>query len=112
MGTPVVSLFHAGVPEAVSHGETGLLAPEGNIEMLAIALQTLLDDDALWNSMSRRAGEWVRERFDLAKQARSLESLYDVCIADYPRFRPISLSYFGSANGTRTPRIQAEHLDR
>ena len=30
MCVPVVGTFHAGIPEAVIHGETGLLGPEGD----------------------------------------------------------------------------------
>ena len=31
MCVPVVGTFHAGIPEAVIHGETGLLGPEGDV---------------------------------------------------------------------------------
>ncbi|MGA2570310.1 MAG: glycosyltransferase [Terracidiphilus sp.] len=81
VGTPVVSFSHGGIPEAVSHGQTGLLCPEGNNAALADALDTLLRDHALWASMSRAAREWVKERFDIAKQTERLESLYDDCVA-------------------------------
>ena len=85
VGTPVVSFLHAGIPEAVNHGETGLLCAEGNVAKLAEALVTLLADDALWSKMSERAQQWVRERFDISKQNESLESFYDDCVALYRR---------------------------
>lgn len=85
VGTPVVSFAHAAIPEAVCHGETGLLCEERNVGGLANALQRLLDDDALWTRMSHRASEWVRERFDIARQSAHLESLYDDCVDDYRR---------------------------
>ncbi len=41
---PVVGYAHGGVPELVSHGETGLLVPEGDIAELARALGDLVAD--------------------------------------------------------------------
>lgn len=85
VGTPVVSFAHAAIPEAVSHGETGLLCPERDVDALADSLRSLLGDDALWTAMSKRANAWVRERFDIAQQSVNLESLYDECVANYQR---------------------------
>lgn len=85
VGTPVVSFIHGAIPEAVRHGETGLLCPERDVDALASSLRTLLEDDARWASMSRRASEWVRERFNIAEQSANLESLYDDCVANVQR---------------------------
>lgn len=87
VGTPVVSFIHAAIPEAVSHGETGLLCPEKDVNTLAISLRTLLEDDALWTTMSSRAGTWVRERFNIVPQSVNLESIYDDCVANYQQTR-------------------------
>ena len=106
-GTPVVSFFHGAIPEAVNHGQTGLLCAEGDVGMLADSLRTLLDDDVLWTSMSKRAIEWVREHFDLAKQTGNLESLYDDCVANYENRLPAHLE---NRLGRRQPR-PLEELD-
>src|ERR1039458_5314809 len=87
VGTPVVSFSHAAIPEVVDHGHTGLLCPEANVTALADSLEKLLLDDQLWSSMSRRAREWVMERFDIAKQTEGLEALYDECVANHRRSR-------------------------
>ncbi len=79
VGTPVVSCMHSAIPEAVSHGETGLLCPERMPESLAEALLTLLKNDTLWSRTSERAVTWVREHFDIAKQTIKLEQIYDEC---------------------------------
>lgn len=85
VGTPVVSFSHAGIPEAVNHGHTGLLCPEGDIDALSASLRTLVEDDSIWASMSSAARVWVRERFDISKQAEILESLYDDCVDQHRR---------------------------
>jgi colanic acid/amylovoran biosynthesis glycosyltransferase len=83
--TPVVSYAHAAIPEVVSHGNTGLLCPEGDIETLAGALNILLTDHELWGRMHKQARGWVLENFDIARQTTKLEMLYDRCIAQHAR---------------------------
>jgi glycosyltransferase involved in cell wall biosynthesis len=83
VGTPVVSFSHAAIPEAVRHGHTGLLCPEGKVGPLVDSLLKLLDDGALWASMSIRAREWVREHFDISRQTGNLESIYDECVSHH-----------------------------
>ncbi|WP_124728319.1 glycosyltransferase [Staphylospora marina] len=77
---PVVSFATGGIPEAVIHGQTGLLAPPRDVAELARHLCRLLDDPELWTAMSRRARRHVEKLFDLKKQNGLLEDIYDECI--------------------------------
>jgi colanic acid/amylovoran biosynthesis glycosyltransferase len=84
MGIPVVSYASGGVPEAVAHGVTGLLAREGDVEGLGQALHTLLalgEDE--WRAFSHRAAARVRQLFSLSAQASVLEDVYDEARAEY-----------------------------
>lgn len=76
-GVPVVSTRHSGIPEAVAHGETGLLVGEGDRPALADAIARMLGDDALRERCGRASRARMVERFDLAKQSLLLERLYD-----------------------------------
>jgi glycosyltransferase involved in cell wall biosynthesis len=80
VGTPVVSSAHAAIPEAVNHGVTGLLCPERSAGPLAEALLTFLSDDSFWFRASQYAALWVRDHFDIARQTRKLEMIYDGCL--------------------------------
>lgn len=80
LGLPAVSFDHAGIKEAVLHGETGLLAPERDLETLSDYLLRMLEDDAFWQKCSDRGKTWVRERFDLSVLTGQLESLYSSVI--------------------------------
>lgn len=73
---PVVSTWHGGIPEAVKHGETGLLADERDVDQLAANLHALLADREFSRRLGRQGRVWVEQRFDLAKQTRRLEALY------------------------------------
>jgi colanic acid/amylovoran biosynthesis glycosyltransferase len=76
LGLPAVSFDHAGIKEVVLHGETGLLAPERDIDTLSDYLLRMLGDDPFWQKCSERGKSWVRERFDRNKQTKQLEALY------------------------------------
>jgi glycosyltransferase involved in cell wall biosynthesis len=80
MGVPVVSSNIGGIPEAVRHGETGLLAPERDPNCLARHILRYLTDDAFWRASSYRAVEWTKERFDLRQQTQKLENIYEEVI--------------------------------
>lgn len=77
MGLPIAGFASGGIPEGVVHGTTGLLTREGDEEGLAEHIVQLLSDRARWTSMSRAAVVHARERFDLRRQTRSLENMYD-----------------------------------
>lgn len=76
VGLPVISFASGGVPEAVAHAETGLLATEGNLEELAGHLFRLLSDQELWQSFSHSGRERVCRLFNLQHQSSHLEEIY------------------------------------
>ena len=77
LGLPTVSTYHSGIPEAVVHGETGLLCAEGDRPALARHIEQLLTDDALRIRLGRQARRHTETHFDLHQQTRLLEELYD-----------------------------------
>ncbi|TMJ19493.1 MAG: glycosyltransferase [Alphaproteobacteria bacterium] len=74
---PVIGSAHAGIPEAVSDGETGFIVPEGAEEPLTARMTTLLGDAALRGRMGAAGRALARERFDLVQQTRRLERRYE-----------------------------------
>jgi glycosyltransferase involved in cell wall biosynthesis len=76
MGLPVVSFASGGIPEAVAHEQTGLLAPEGNVEHLSVYILQLLQDQELWQRFSHKGQERVHTFFNLKKQTLILEDIY------------------------------------
>ena len=77
MGVPVVSFHHGGIPEAVSDGTTGLLAPERDVEGLAKRLLLYLTDEPKRRAAGDAARGFVREQFSLSRRTVELESIYD-----------------------------------
>jgi colanic acid/amylovoran biosynthesis glycosyltransferase len=77
MGLPVVASNHAGIPQAVTHGETGFLTAERDLEGLTKYILELLRDPALCQRFSHNGKEHVAKNFNLARQTQILESIYE-----------------------------------
>jgi N-acetyl-alpha-D-glucosaminyl L-malate synthase BshA len=75
-GVPVVASDIGGIPELVTHGETGFLAPLGEVATMAAYVVSLVRDRARWSAFSRRARERVLERFQIAPAIDRYEALY------------------------------------
>ena len=90
MGTPVVTTQHAGNPEAVLDGRTGLVAPEGDSDALAKCISQLIDDQSFWKACCEQTRDWIRSRFDIKQQTRQLESFYTECIGLVQERRPLT----------------------
>jgi colanic acid/amylovoran biosynthesis glycosyltransferase len=84
-GTPVVAYASGGVPEAVCHGVTGLLSPEGDTGQLARHIRTLLDDPTRARAMGVDGRRRVLRDFDERRQIRRLEDHYDRVLASRGR---------------------------
>ena len=77
VGLPVIASTSGGIAEGIVDGETGLLHAPGNEEMLAEHLTTLLTDPDRCRHMGEAGRAHVVRTFDLRRQTRALEGLYD-----------------------------------
>jgi glycosyltransferase involved in cell wall biosynthesis len=75
-GVPVVATATEGASEIVEEGVTGSLVPLGDVRALAAAVASLLEDDERRRSLSARAREVARERFDLNSMVEATERVY------------------------------------
>lgn len=76
-GLPAVASVHAGIPEIVRDGATGLLYPERDEQGLAAGLVRLANEPALRARMGQAARRRVEDDYDGRKLAARLESYYD-----------------------------------
>lgn len=80
-GLPVVATRHGGIPEAVDHGRTGLLAAERDAAELLDHLLALTGSPDRWAAMGRDASASVRREFDQRASIRRLEDAYFEALA-------------------------------
>jgi len=67
MGLPVVSTYHSGIPELVKDGESGLLAPERDVDALAEKLRQLIENPSVWPEMGRAGRSFVEQHYNIDK---------------------------------------------
>jgi colanic acid/amylovoran biosynthesis glycosyltransferase len=82
-GLPVAAFASAGIPEAITHGQTGFLAPERDWKQLGEYLALLLKNGDLRERFGRAAREQIEQKFNIRKQTASLEKIYEEVIEAY-----------------------------
>lgn len=75
-GMPVISTYHAGIPELVEDGISGFLVPERDVDALAQTLEYLLQHKDLWPTMGRRGRDHIEKHYDIDKQNDRLLQLF------------------------------------
>ena len=76
MGMPVVSTYHADIPEIVKDGVHGYLVPERDSQSLAERLMHLIEHPEMWAPMGKAGREHVNENFNARTQFEKLRHLY------------------------------------
>ncbi|SEE64231.1 Glycosyltransferase involved in cell wall bisynthesis [Arthrobacter alpinus] len=76
-GTPVISTFHSGIPEAIPTDSQGLLVDEHDVLGLSERMHAVLNDAGFAQQLGTNGAEFVRKNFDLVKQTEELERIYD-----------------------------------
>ncbi len=81
-GVPVIATAVGGVPEIVTHEQTGLLVPARDVDAMADAIARLLDDSALRSRLAQAALERVRTHHTPEAYCSSLLAVYaEACLS-------------------------------
>ena len=80
-GVPVIGARAGGLPEVVTHGETGYLCDVGDVNAMASAGVALLKDSLKWQTMSDAAASDARRRFSQDAVVAQYEALYERTLA-------------------------------
>ncbi|GMV08371.1 MAG: hypothetical protein AMXMBFR55_01050 [Gemmatimonadota bacterium] len=78
---PIVAFDSGGITDIITHGETGLLAPAGDVDALAAALDRLFDDPELRFALGRAGRMSALGDFAPESAARRYATLYRSIVA-------------------------------
>ncbi len=81
MQRPVAAVDNGGTPEVVEHGQSGLLAPPGDIDALARNIVTLLRDPELRARMGKYGRSRVLDYFNAQRMARDAGEAYEAILS-------------------------------
>ncbi len=88
-GVPCLATRVAGIPELIEDGESGLLAPAGDIDSLVARLRELISQPDLRNRLARAGRAKVESEFDLNREAAWLARLFSERMrGESPPIRP------------------------
>lgn len=79
-GRPVVSTYHAGIPELVVNEQNGLLVKENNVDQLSKALEYMLSNRENWTRYSENARKTIESKFNLQTQLLTQSKYYNQII--------------------------------
>ena len=79
-GLPVISTFHAGIPYIIENKKTGILVKEWDIDALAEALTSLIQNKNLCENIGLTAQKYALQNLDLRLKEKELEEIYDKLI--------------------------------
>ena len=72
-GLPVISTFHAGIPEVVINGETGILVNEHDIDAMADAIIKVIENTEKAKMMGKKGKDFIKENFSMEKHLKVVE---------------------------------------
>lgn len=75
-GVPVLSTYHADIPEVVIPGKSALLSKEKDWQGLAHNLLYLLENQDRWAEMSKYGRQRVEAEYNIFNEVKSLEKIY------------------------------------
>lgn len=76
-GLPVISTYHAGIPDVIINNVTGLLVEEHDVDGMAINMIKLMDDVALAKSLGAAGKKYIIENYTMQRHISVIQDLID-----------------------------------
>lgn len=76
LGLPVVSTYHAGIPEIVDDRKTALLTPEGDIQKLASSIESIISTKEKWINYSSNGISFIKNEYNVLTRTNELLNIY------------------------------------
>lgn len=80
-GLPVISTYHAGIPDVIIDGETGLLVAEHDVDAMAEKMIQLLENKELAQELGQKGKERIKNNFTIERHLRVIDELINAAIA-------------------------------
>lgn len=76
-GIPVISTIHAGIPDVIIHGETGLLCEEHEVDTMAKNMTNLLEDTSYAKQLGRAGKKNILANFSMERHISALQEILE-----------------------------------
>jgi colanic acid/amylovoran biosynthesis glycosyltransferase len=85
-GKPCIASFHAGIPEVVIDGSTGILTHEKSVEEIVNAIEFMYFNEKSRFLFSINARKNIEKEFNQKVQIQELENIYNLEISKYRKY--------------------------
>ncbi|MCC9061721.1 glycosyltransferase [Flavobacterium piscisymbiosum] len=76
-GLPVIATLHAGIPDVILNGQTGLLVSEHNVDEMAQKMLILLEDKELAIQLGENGKNRMKSEYTMQKHLNTIDELID-----------------------------------
>ncbi len=83
-GLPVIATRHAGIPDVIEHGKTGLLIEEGDVEGMADYMMRLYENPEQAKMMGYEGSQNIGLHFTMEKHLNRLTEIINIAMGDKP----------------------------
>jgi colanic acid/amylovoran biosynthesis glycosyltransferase len=80
-GLPVIATYHAGIPDVIIDGETGLLVAEHDVDAMAAKMMQLLENKELAIKLGQQGKENIKNNFTMERHLKVIDALIVAAIA-------------------------------
>jgi glycosyltransferase involved in cell wall biosynthesis len=81
-GLPVISTIHAGIPDVINNGTTGLLSEEHDVDTMANNMIRLLNNPDLAKQLGAAGKEHIKKYFSLERHINELQKVINEAISN------------------------------
>lgn len=79
-GLPVISTYHAGIPDVILHNKTGLLSQEHDVDQMAKHMIELLDHPEKAKMLGANGRNRIKENFSLNQHINNLQKILQTAV--------------------------------
>lgn len=79
-GLPVISTFHAGIPDVILDGETGLLVKEHDVDAMAGKMLQLLENKELAIQLGKNGKQRMQSNYTMENHLKTIDALINKVI--------------------------------
>ncbi|RED19586.1 glycosyltransferase involved in cell wall biosynthesis [Flavobacterium cutihirudinis] len=81
-GLPVIATFHAGIPDVIINGKTGLLVEEHDVDAMAEKMILLLKNKDFAEELGRSGKQRIQSQFSMDRHLQKLDEIIQCSIKD------------------------------
>jgi glycosyltransferase involved in cell wall biosynthesis len=79
-GLPVISTYHAGIPDVIIDNKTGLLCNEHDVDSMSANIISLLDNHSFAKELGTAGKKNIQDNFSMQRHITALQNVLEACL--------------------------------